>query len=105
MNTIVEMAQIKLAAGKSEQDLLNASNTFQRDFLAAQTGFLRRELVKAPDGNYLDIVHWRSEADAQAIMAKIEDSPACALYFSVMDMGDGDGSSGVEHFASLARYE
>jgi|ETNmetMinimDraft_3_1059899.scaffolds.fasta_scaffold00926_9 hypothetical protein len=105
MTTMVEMAPIKLAAGRSEQDLLNASNAFQQDFLAAQPGFLRRELVKAPDGNYLDIVHWRSEADAQAIMAKIADSPACALFFSVMDMGDGDGTSGVEHFSSLAVYQ
>lgn len=105
MSTIVEMAPIKLAAGKSELDLLNASNTFQQDFLAAQPGFLRRELVKKPDGNYIDIVHWRSEADAKAILARIEGSPACALFFSVMDMGNGDGTSGVEHFASLAVYE
>lgn len=105
MNTIVELAPIKLAAGKSEQDLLNASNVFQQDFLAAQPGFLRRQLVKKPDGGYLDIVHWRSEADAQAIMAKIEGSPASAFYFSVMDMVEGDGTSGVEHFVSLATYE
>ncbi len=102
MNTIVEMAPFKLAAGKSEQDLLLAWTTFQKDFLAEQPGFLRRELVKKPDGDYLDIVHWRSEADALAIMAKIEDSPACAMFFSVMDMGDGDGTTGVEHFNSLA---
>lgn len=104
MSTIVEWAPIKLAAGKTEQELLAASNAFQKGFLASQPGFLRRELVRKAEGQYVDIVHWRSEADARAIMDKIADSPACAQYFSVMDMGAGDATGGVDHYSSLAVY-
>lgn len=104
MNAIIEWAPIKLAAGKTEKDLLAASETFQRDFLSAQPGFLRRELVRKSARDYVDIVHWRSEADAKAIMDKVQGSPACATYFSVMDMGDGDMTGGVDHFTSLAVY-
>ncbi len=104
MNAIIEWAPIKLAAGESEQELLSASETFQRDFLSVQPGFLKRELARKSERDYVDIVHWRSEADAQAIMDKVQSSPACAIYFSVMDMGDGEGTSGVDHFTSLAVY-
>lgn len=102
MSTIVEWAPIKLADGKTEQDLLAASDAFQREFLADQDGFLRRELIRKSDREYVDIVHWRSEADVKAIMAKVENSPACAAYFSVMDMSEG--ASSVDHYASLAVY-
>lgn len=105
MDTIVELAPIKLAAGKSEQDLLAASAAFQEDFLTGQPGFVRRELARKSDGTYLDIVHWRSEADAHAVMARTGQSPACAQYFSMMDMGDSDGTGGIEFFSSLAAYE
>lgn len=102
MSTIVEWASIKLAEGKTEQDLLAASDTFQRQFLAGQEGFLRRELIRKSEREYVDIVHWRSEADVKAIMAMVESSPACAAYFSVMDMSEGAGS--VDLYASLAVY-
>ena len=105
MNTIIEWAPIRLAEGKTEQDLLAASKAFQQDFLASQPGFVRRELVHKDGRDYVDIVHWRSEADAKAIMDKMESSAACAVYFSVMDMGGGDPNGGGAHFASLAVYE
>lgn len=104
MQTIVELATIQLAPGKTEADLIAASNVFQRDFLAAQPGFLRRELVRKSDREYADIVHWRSQSDAQAVMDKVAQSPACAAYFSVMHMPEADASGGVELFTSLAVY-
>jgi hypothetical protein len=105
VTTIVEWAPIKLAAGKTEADLVAASNAFQTDFLAAQPGFLRRELVRKSDQDFVDIVHWRSAADAQAIMDKIAGSPACAAYFAVMQMPEGDAATGVDHLVSLAVYD
>ena len=36
-------------------------------------------------------------------MAKVAGSEACALYFSVMEMGE-DPTEGVTHAASLAAY-
>ena len=103
-DTIVEWAPIRLAAGRTEADLLAASRTFQTDFLARQPGFLRRELVRKAEGEYVDIVHWRSEADARAILGRL-DAPACQAFFSVMQMSEAEGAACVDHFVSLAVYE
>jgi hypothetical protein len=105
MNAIIEWAPIRLAAGRSEKELLDASEAFQRDFLSVQPGFLRRELLRKSEREYVDIVHWQSAADAQAIMDKVANSQACAMYFAVMDMGTGDMTAGVDHFTSLAVYQ
>ena len=105
MNTIVELARITLAAGKTEKDLVAASNAFQTEFLAGQPGVLRRELVRKSDREFFDIVHWRSAADAQAIMDKVAGSSACASYFAIMEMPEDDLSAGVEHLVSLAVYK
>jgi hypothetical protein len=37
-------------------------------------------------------------------MEAARQSPACAAYFAVMDMGDGDPTAGVAHYRSLAVY-
>lgn len=102
--TIVEWAPIKLAPGRTEADLMAASDAFQRDFLSRQPGFVRRELVRKGEGEYVDIVHWRSIEDARALMEKVEGSPACQAFFSVMQMDEGETGC-VDHFASVAVYE
>lgn len=102
--TIVETARILLREGMSEADLLTASAVFQRDFLDGQSGFLRRELLKLDDRSYLDLVHWRDAAAADAVMQAAMASDACRAYFGVMEMGDGDPSGGVSHYHLLAAY-
>jgi hypothetical protein len=102
---IVETAKIRLRSGVSEQQLLAASRRFQAEFLDQQPGFMKRELLRLDAGNYLDLVHWRSAEEAQAIMAHVPNSAACASYFSVMEMGNGDLTEGVAHYTSLAVYE
>lgn len=102
---IVELATVKLAAGKTEADLLAASNAFQTGFLSAQPGFMRRELVRKKNGEYVDVIHWRSQADADAVMAKAPSSPAVQAFFSVMDVDPSQPETGVEHCASIAVYD
>jgi hypothetical protein len=60
--------------------------------------------VRRAEREYVDIVHWRSAADAQAIMSRL-DSPACQAFFAVMDMSGPDAAACVDHFSSLAVYE
>lgn len=101
---IVETARITLAPGKSEADLVAASHAFQSAFLDRQPGFLRRELLRLDGRTYLDLVHWESRAAADAMMQAAMTSEACAAYFAVMDMGSGDPTAGVAHYASLVTY-
>lgn len=104
MSPVTIFAPIKLAAGKSEADLLAASQTFQRDFVAHEAGVLRRELVRTPAGTYLDIVQFRSEADYRDVVQKEMNSPICAEYFSVMDLSDYDPNIEMDINVSLETH-
>ncbi|PLT89681.1 hypothetical protein BMJ34_28405 [Sinorhizobium medicae] len=67
-------------------------------------GFLRRELLKHRYGEYADLVHWRDQAAAEAIMATVGTSSECIAYLALMDMDGVDPAEGVRHCASLAAY-
>ncbi len=101
---ITVLAPIKLAAGKTEADLLAASDRFQQEFANAQPGLIRRELVRKSDGEYLDIVQFRSMEDAMAIIEKEKESAACHAFFAVMDMASADESDSIDFYHSLATY-
>ena len=104
-NSVVELAKIRLASGKTETDLLNASTQFQKDFLDGHEGFIRRELVRSAPNEYIDIVHWQSQAHADAVMEKAQTSEAVAAYFSVMDFDSGAVDEAVTHCVSLQSHE
>jgi hypothetical protein len=101
---VIEWAPFRLAPGVTESALLEASERFQRDFLAGQPGFLRRELLRGRDGQWIDLVLWQDQASADAIMAAATSSPHCAAYFEVMDMSGVDPAAGVSHFSRLRHY-
>ena len=103
---ITVLAPIKLGEGKTEADLLAASDQFQKDFCDDQPGLIRRELVRTGNGEYLDIVQFRSMADAEIIIEKEKESPACHAFFSVMDMDmeAADESYDINFYESLATY-
>lgn len=102
--TIVETARIRLAARASEADLIAASGRFQTAFLDAQPGFLRRELLKLGEGDYLDLVHWADRQSADAVMELAMNSDPCRAYFALMEMDAHDMGAGVQHYALLASY-
>jgi len=102
---IVELATINLADGKTEADLIEASMVFQNEFLNHQPGFIRRELVRSTNGEFVDIVHWRSQEDVDAVMKIIQSSPAVEAYFSVMEFDPKNPEEGVEHYSSIATYD
>jgi len=104
MSPITIFAPIKLAEGKTEADLLAASQLFQQDFVAHEPGVLRRELVRKPDGTYLDIVQFRSHEDYVDVIKKEMASPICANFFAVMDLSDFDPEEEMETHVSLETY-
>jgi heme-degrading monooxygenase HmoA len=101
---VIELAQIKLAEGKNEQDLTAASDAFQRDFLNGQDGFLSRHLVRRAQGSYLDIIHWESREKADAVFAQAQKSEAAGLYFTVMKFDAQSDDPGVEHCSILRSF-
>ena len=105
MALIVEIATIELADGKTEAGLIAASKVFQDDFLNHQPGFIKRELVRSSEGKYLDIVHWRSQEDIDALMQNIDSSKEVQSYFSIMKFDSENPTNGVEHYSSIGVYE
>lgn len=104
MTRIVETAVFRVRNEVTVEELVAASAEFQRQFLDGQPGFLRRELLKLSDRDYLDLVHWRSATDAAAVVERAAASTACERYFSVMDPEFADLGAGVTHYESLAVY-
>lgn len=104
MTPVTVLAPIKLAADRTEADLLAASRIFQDQFVAHQPGVLRRELVRKPDGTYLDIVQFRSHDDYLDVVKKEMESPVCAAFFAVMDLTGFDPEAEMDVNISLETH-
>lgn len=100
---VTVIAPVKLAKGKTEADLIAASDKFQQDFVNSEPDVLRRELVKKLDGTYIDIVQFSSLKAAHLVIEREMQSAACAEFFSVMDMTGADEMD-MEFYPSLATY-
>lgn len=101
---VVEMAPFKLKSGATQDQLQAASAALQTHFLSQQKGYLHRDLLKKSDREYIDIVHWASQADAEAAMKAAMESPACAGYFQLMEGPFDEAEGGVSHFSLLSSY-
>jgi hypothetical protein len=102
---VIEWAPFVLADGVDEATLLAASEALQREFLSQQPGFVRRELLRGADGQWVDLVHWASQEAAEAVMQNVAGSPACHRYFSLMAGADtNEPGAGVLHLAQVAQY-
>lgn len=101
----VEWAPFTLADGANEERLLRASEALQADFLGRQAGFIRRELIHGPDGQWVDIVHWESIEAAETAMRNAAESPVCREYFHLMKSADhNDAAGGVTLFVLRRTY-
>lgn len=101
---VIEWAPFNIREGIAEAALIEVSARLQKDFLARQDGFVRRELIKGQDRSYVDLVWWRSMETAEAAMARVMESAVCRDYFSLMEPNQAEAGAGVLHFRSLRSY-
>jgi hypothetical protein len=103
---VVEWAPFRLAAGVTEETLLEQSDALQRDFLEHQPGFLRRELLKGSDGEWVDLVVWADAESAEAVIAAARESATCHRYFGLMQGGENfDAGDAVAHYSRVRTWE
>ena len=103
----IEWAPFKLADAVDEARLLRASDGLQTEFLARQPGFIRRELLKGQNGQWVDLVYWESEDAAGRAMQDAMNSPVCLEYFRLMVgvNGGADPGEGLLHFRQVKTYD
>lgn len=80
----LEVVLFRAKAGVSDAQVLHSSAQIQRWLENAQ-GYLKREVSKGDDGQWVDIVHWRSLAEAQQAAQQLMADPAAADLMSFID--------------------
>ena len=83
MSTI-ELTRFKVAADKAEE-LLASRPAMLNDFEADRTGFIRAQLVRLPNDEWLDIVEWATPEDFAASREKGGNLPGIARFFAAID--------------------
>ena len=79
---VIEIVTFKLKPGVSAAEFRPVDKAVEREHVSKQPGFVSRESASGADGEWLVIVHWRSEKDAEASMASFSKAPAAAQFMS-----------------------
>lgn len=81
--TVIEVVLFKTEVGSNSAQIEAAARALT-PVLARLDGFIRREL--AHDGDqWVDLVHWRDLAAAQAASQAVLTMPECQPFFSLID--------------------
>jgi hypothetical protein len=106
MSHHVILASARLKPGISEETMIKGSDTFHRDFVKHQKGVLRRQVLRAKDGSYADLVLFESRVAADKLMEAEMTSPVCAEFFSLMEAPDPSlPDMGLLRFELVKTYE
>lgn len=102
-NFAVEWAPFELAEHINEQQLLDAADQIEREFLQQQYGYIRRELLRGKNGKWVDLIYWSTEESAALAAQAANDSEACMNYFSLMS-GVEASEAGIAHFSQFKTW-
>ncbi len=76
---IIEITTYKPAEGVTHEELLEASEAFNKNYCARCKGLIRRHFLKTEDG-YMDIFLWETKEDVEHVQKTfMEDSDALAF--------------------------
>ena len=98
-NPVLELVTFKTKPGIDDAEMLRASDEAM-PFLQSSAGFIRRELFKTGDSQWLDLVYWSSLAEAEAAMAESMNQ-SCVL--DMMRLLD-ESSMSIQHLAQVRVY-
>lgn len=80
----LEVVLFRAKMGVSDEQVLHGSAQIQH-WLEGAAGYVKREVSKGDDGQWVDIVHWRSLVDAQQAAQQLMADPAAADLMSFID--------------------
>ena len=82
---IVETAWFKTKPGVSDEAFLAASKKAHEGYLSRCKGFVRRELLKGDDGQWVDVVHFETDSDADAAARDFPKAPSAREFEGAID--------------------
>lgn len=80
---IMEVVLFQIDSIVSEQAFLTLFRQTE-SLLRGQPGFVSRQLIRAEDGVWSDLVLWRSRAEAEAAAAQVMADPAFAPFMAAI---------------------
>ena len=98
-NPVIELVSVKTKPGVADADMLRASDAVM-EFLSKANGFVRRELFKAGENQWLDLVYWNSRAEAEAAMAQSMNQPCVLEMMQLLD----ESSMTMRHLDQVRVY-
>lgn len=84
MSTAIEIVIFKPVAGTTQAQLTEAALAIT-PAIEQLPGYVSREFGASGDGQYVDIVHWRDMAAAQAAAEQVMEIPQCMAFFRLID--------------------
>ncbi|HUQ36508.1 MAG TPA: antibiotic biosynthesis monooxygenase [Aestuariivirga sp.] len=98
MKNALEIVTFKIKDGAKVPDFLRASAEMEEGFAKKQEGFLSRTFARGEGNDWVDVIRWRTMADAEAASKAAMQSPACAPMFGMID----EPSVKMMHFEILS---
>lgn len=84
-SVVIEVVTVKLLDGVSYADFAVIDKAVETDHVSRQPGFISRESAPGEDREWLVIVHWASNEDADASMSTFMDAAAAKMFMSSID--------------------
>jgi hypothetical protein len=98
MKNALEIVTYKIKDGVNIPDFLKAAAALEEGFAKKQEGFIERTFAKAEGNEWVDVIRWKTMADAEAASKSAMESPACAPMFGMID----EPSVKMMHFEVLS---
>lgn len=84
MSHITEVVLFRLKEGVPEADFLKETAVAQA-WVETQEGYISRELLKTPDGQWLDTVRWTALEPAERAAAELLNTAHCLPFINMID--------------------
>jgi heme-degrading monooxygenase HmoA len=85
---VLELAVYRLKEETTREQFLSTSAAVS-EWIATQPGFISRDLLYAADQDrWVDVIYWKTLAEAHAAAAVAESHEDCQPFFNLIDMGN-----------------
>lgn len=81
---ILEVVLFRAKAGVADEQVLQGSAQIQ-PWLEHADGYLSRQLSKSEDGQWVDLIHWRTLAEAHQAAEQLMAEPTAAAFMSMIE--------------------